>query len=70
MKCPKCESKEIKITDSVNAYFNEKYRQRTCSACGHVFYTVEFEVDVTPRFKQEWIRLHTERTKTYRKKEV
>ena len=53
MVCPKCKGK-IQNVATVNVSWNEVYRRKKCLDCGHVFYTAEFEVEVTKRFKREW----------------
>ena len=57
MKCPECEG-EVRVVDTVKTPQNEVYRRRKCVKCDHAFYTVEFEADVTDRFKAEWIEHH------------
>lgn len=55
MKCPKCEGRWMIVDDIVeNENDREVYRRRKCHGCGHIFYTVEFEVDVNKRFEEEW----------------
>lgn len=55
MVCPKCGCNKISVKDSVkNITYNEIYRRRACSDCGHIFYTVEFEAEYNQRFKDEW----------------
>ena len=54
MVCPKCGgktkvNKTIQIKDD-----NEVYRNRKCLACGHSFYTTEFEVDFEGIYKEIW----------------
>ena len=54
MYCPKCKGK-IGVLDSVyNNDENEILRKRKCKECGHIFYTIEFEVEQDDRLKQEW----------------
>lgn len=65
MKCPRCEGK-LRVIDSVNAPLNEIYRRRRCVACGHEFYTVEFEAIVDEKFKKYWSIYHRD---GHRKKE-
>ena len=54
MKCPKCEGEVKSICGQVDTPNNETYRCKKCVDCGYTFYTVEFEVEVTPQFKKEW----------------
>lgn len=45
MICPKCNGKvHVKDTRN-NRYKNEVFRQRECRQCGHIFYSVESEVE-------------------------
>ena len=57
MVCPKCGGK-IHVVDNVNTNENETYRQKECRKCGHVFYTVEFEVDNDKNLKDTWKNNH------------
>jgi transcriptional regulator NrdR family protein len=45
MICPKCKEKTKVIDISHNDSDNEEYRRRKCTACEHIFYTVEYEVE-------------------------
>jgi transcriptional regulator NrdR family protein len=65
MKCPKCNG-SVKVTDVVQDMeldHNDIYRQRTCDDCGHIFYTVEGEIDVNKVFEKLWVRLHRRKSK-------
>lgn len=54
MKCPKCKGK-LKVADSVhNTQENETYRRKVCLDCGFMFYTVEFPIEQTKRFEEDW----------------
>jgi transcriptional regulator NrdR family protein len=55
MTCPNCNGK-VRVVDntSVDAR-NEDYRKRKCTVCGHIFYTVEFEVECDESLKQDWV---------------
>lgn len=53
MKCPKCNGK-VQVVDCVNTQYNEVYRKRKCTECGHVFYTCECMVYPDEEFKEEW----------------
>lgn len=55
MTCPKCKGRPS-VVCTVNVSWNEIYRQRKCDECGHVFFTVEFEVETNKRFMREWNR--------------
>lgn len=59
MRCPKCGGKALVVDGVLNERYNEAYRQRDCSGCGHTFYTVEFEVLATDdHFKKAWSEKH------------
>lgn len=51
MTCPKCKGKTKVIDNSHNDSDNEDYRKRKCEACGHIFYTVEYEVEYDEHVK-------------------
>lgn len=54
MHCPKCNGK-VGVLDTVyNTKDNEILRKRKCHVCGHIFYTIEFEVENNDRLKEEW----------------
>lgn len=57
MNCPKCKG-PITTTDTVNTHANDIYKQKKCYKCGHVFYTVETEVEATDNFLEEWHFYH------------
>lgn len=61
MICPKCGGKTRVTDNSHNNQENESYRQRICTACHHVFYTVEIEVYDNPEFRENYIRCHRRR---------
>ena len=54
MRCPKCNSTELKTMKTVNVSWNEVYRRKKCLSCDHIFHTAEFEVVPDKRFKREW----------------
>lgn len=62
--CPRCGG-NIKTTYSVHSDDGDIYRQKTCDACGHVFYTVEYEVIENDAFKKEWSKCRVKRQKFY-----
>lgn len=64
MNCPKCKSR-VTVKNCVDTRENEIYRKRVCDQCGHVFYTVEYEVVVNDRFKKEWQFYNKLRRKSY-----
>ena len=53
MNCPKCGG-NVKVIDNAHTPQNEIYRRRRCSACKHIFYTLEFEVEYNDQVKKEW----------------
>ena len=56
MKCPDCGG-DVKVMDSVfNTDQNEVLRKRKCKDCGHVFYTIEFEIEYDTNTKETWNR--------------
>lgn len=56
MKCPDCGG-DVRVIDSVfNHDQNEILRKRKCHDCGHVFYTIEFEVEYDTNMKETWNR--------------
>lgn len=63
MLCPKCEGKTKVVDMSYNYVWDEQYRKRVCTNCGHTFYTAEFEVEEDKRFKKEWNRGYRKKTK-------
>ena len=54
MKCPKCNKGGVRTIKTVDVSWNEVYRHKKCLSCGHTFFTAEFEVEPTKRFKREW----------------
>lgn len=52
--CPKCGGKSDSFAIVHNKKDNETYRKRRCSECGHVFFTVEFDVKPTKRLLRDW----------------
>lgn len=67
MICPICNSK-VNVVDTRPTPNNEIYRKRCCRKCGHVFYTIEFEVKQDEHFKKEWTKYqqHYRSTKKYK----
>lgn len=41
MKCPHCNSDNIRVIDSLGGATNTIYRRRKCKGCGELFRTVE-----------------------------
>lgn len=56
MKCPKCAG-DVRVRYATYTEENETYRRKQCVSCGHVFYTMEFEIENTPAFQKEWSEL-------------
>lgn len=67
MKCPKCAG-EVRVRDTTYTEENEIYRRRKCLDCGHVFYTMEFEVEASPEFRKEWRKFHRTAKPNYNRK--
>lgn len=55
MNCPKCGTRTY-VSDVVATPENEKYRRRICKACGHFFYTVEFETEFNDEIHDIWVK--------------
>lgn len=57
-ECPKC-GKPMTVMDTVwNDHYQERYRRRRCNACGHVAFSVEFEIEDNDRFRRDWNKCH------------
>ena len=54
MHCPKCNGKVGVLDSTINPKDNEIFRKRKCNVCGHIFYTIEFEVEDNERFREEY----------------
>ena len=55
MLCPKCGCEKTHTFDNAfNPETNESYRRRRCTECSHAFFTVEFEVEETEQFGEDW----------------
>lgn len=65
MNCPKCNGKTAVLDNSYNPEFNELYRKRKCTKCGHEFCTMEFEVDITDQFENNWSKHHRTHSKIF-----
>lgn len=62
MLCPICAGK-VRVVDNVkNPFENETYRKKVCMDCNHEFFTVEYEVVVNKRFKEDWDEHYRRRT--------
>lgn len=54
MICSKCGG-SVGVTDvNHNVERNETYRRRKCKVCGHVMWSIEFEVDNDENFREQW----------------
>lgn len=59
MRCPKCASEKTYVVDGApNSETNEYYRRRRCAQCSHVFFTIEFDVEETEQFREDWKKSH------------
>ena len=52
MKCSHCFGKTA-VKDCVSTA-EENYRKRLCLNCGHIFFTIEFEVENDEKLKNTW----------------
>ena len=69
MICPKCNSDSTMVSDGVsNPEDHERYRQRRCKNCNHIFYTMECEIDNNKSFKDVWNKYHRSTLKRKREK--
>ena len=57
MVCPKCGGK-VGVVDTKTSPGNNVYRRRYCKDCFHSFFTVERQIDDTPKFRTIWQKLH------------
>lgn len=53
MVCPLCGEKMLSER-TIHIAHNELFRKRKCKNCGHTFYTVEFQAQLSESFKKEW----------------
>lgn len=60
MYCPKCANKAKVERTLYDDFTQEVFRQHKCPECGHVFYSIEFEVEGNKKFKELWNKLHRE----------
>lgn len=52
MNCPKCGEKAV-VVRPYQTQDNETIRHKKCTVCAHVFYTLEFEVPLTPELQND-----------------
>lgn len=75
MICPDCGGTRIGVIDNAfNPETNEAYRLRKCKDCLYRFYTIEFEVEATTQFKNDFYGnsrhpAHSSKVAAERKKE-
>lgn len=67
MKCPECGGK-LTSRLALETEENEIYRKRPCPECGCVFHSIEFIVEETDDFVEEWERLRKAHVKHYNDK--
>ena len=67
MTCPKCDGKTT-VKRPYHTSDNENIRHRVCLGCGHNFYTVEYEVEYTPKLKSEMSAAYSIVQAKYRQK--
>ncbi len=54
MNCPNCDG-DTHVTDTkYNGNANERYRRHKCKGCGHIMWTIEFEVEFDDRYRKQW----------------
>lgn len=70
MTCPKCNGDLKTIDNVVNPSENEIYRAKKCINCGHILYTVEYEVIQNQRFAVDWAANHRKHIKPRKDKEI
>lgn len=66
MKCPICGSNSRIIKNLFNPEQNETYRLRHCTECNNAFFSVEFDIEDTDQFKEEWRQLLLRERSYYR----
>lgn len=55
MVCPKCGGRAI-VKNTLHSEDNETYRKIKCAdtpGCGHIFYTIEYEVEYNRQLKED-----------------
>ena len=67
MICPKCGCEARAIDTVHNHQENETYRAKKCVKCGHIIYTVEYEVIQNQRFAEDWADAHRYRREMKKK---
>lgn len=55
MRCPKCDSNNVYVTNTMTSEDNEVLRRRNCSDCGYIFKTVETVVVESKDFKKKYM---------------
>lgn len=68
MICPKCNAKSSIVGSILNAGDNEVYRRRKCRECGHIFYSVEFEVDDNVAYRDYFNKADVKRREAKKQK--
>lgn len=62
LRCPECKTIKTVSVEEVRTSENEVYRRNRCIECGHVFYSLETEVEADKTLRDIW--------KANKKKEV
>ena len=58
MCCPRC-NKSLRIEEErENLLMREIYRRRVCTVCKKEVFTIEFEVEDNPKFRETWEHLN------------
>lgn len=58
MVCPECGGKTTVFDSSFNPETNEYSRRRRCLVCNFKFFTMEFEIEWTEQFEEDWVKNH------------
>ena len=69
MRCPHCNSDDIRVTDTLPGGSNALYRRRKCKTCGEGFKTVEITDDGSEAFAAKFSRAKRDKYINYYYKE-
>ena len=68
--CPKCGAPASVKDVVMNTDDNEQYRKKECTECGHVFFTLEFEVEADDCLLENWYAHHRDTARRRKNKEL
>lgn len=69
--CPECGAPANVIDTVMNTDANEQYRKKICLECGHVFYTLEFTVEMDDdSILENWCAHHRQAKRRQKNKEL